>query len=86
MVFIRLMAAGQTKSRKELVYEYLGLFENGVFLKIHFSIGLPLIICEVKISEIFSGETFSYQIPSGHTRRIGPFLHILKQSAFDLNI
>ena len=39
-----------------------------------------------KISEIFSGETFSYQIPSGQTRRIGPFLQILKQSAFDLNI
>jgi len=48
--------------------------------------GLPLIICEVKISEIFSEETFSYKIPSGQTRRIGPFLHILKQSAYDLNI
>jgi len=69
-----------------LVYEYLGLFKNGVFLKIHFSIGLQLIICEVKISEIFSGETFSYQIPSGQIRRIGPFLHTLKQSALDLNI
>jgi len=43
-------------------------------------------MCEVKISEIFSGETFSYQIPSGQIRRIGPFLHTLKQSAFDLNI
>ena len=85
MVFTLLMAAGQT-SCKELVYQYLRLFKNGVFLKIHFSIGFPLIICEVKISEIFSGETFSYQIPSGQTRRIGPFLHILKQSAFDLNI